>query len=711
MIRIIFLSLCCVGLINFAVAEYRIGVGRADCTGPPVEIHFMGYASLTQQGTGLHLRQYSRAYIFEKNGKRAIFVTVDAGMIGHTIKRDVLARLNAKYPNEDFNNDNLVISGTHTHGTPGGFLKHVLYDLTILGFVAETYNALIDGITRSIERAHENMRNGKIYISDIEVEGVNMNRSPASYDNNPEEEKAQYNTNVDKTVVQMRFVDDSNNLFGCVNWVAIHPVSMNNTNTLVTTDNVGYASILLEKEFNKDLVGKGDFVCGFAASNLGDVSPNIKGAVCEKTGLPCDYVTSTCPDNTGPCFASGPGENMIESTKIIGTRLYEGALKLLLQESGREVTGDIGYEHEYVTFSERRTTYYNPKTRSMEDVRGCLPAMGYSFAAGTTDGPGASPFAQGTDTDNAFWNFVRDLIMKPTADDIECHSPKPILLATGRNHFPYDWQPATVSTQLLLVGDVAIVAVPGELTTMSGRRMRNKVRDASLAIGGPDVQVIIAGLSNIYSSYITTPEEYQIQRYEGASTIFGPHTLTIYIEQYQKLLQTIIKKESIEESVSIPDSDHKLISFVTPVVYDGHPIGKDFGYVHVQPLSAYWRGDTVYTKFVSANPRNDLRQEDTYFTVEKQGDSGNWHVVATDADWETKFKWTRVSTILGFSDLEFYWEISDTVEAGTYRIQHFGKSLSFGKLTPYTGTTNQFVIYSSKNKNVNKTVYHDEFAK
>lgn len=47
---------------------------------------------------------------------------------------------------------------------------------------------------------------------------------------------------------------------------------------------------------------------------------------------------------------------------------------------------------------------------------------------------------------------------------------------------------------------------------------------------GPDVRVVIAGLANTYSSYVATFEEYGVQRYEGASTIFGPHTLDAYIQ-------------------------------------------------------------------------------------------------------------------------------------------------------------------------------------
>lgn len=49
----------------------------------------MGYAHFSQRGKGLHLRQYSRAFIIDDNVKRAVFISVDGAMVAHTIKRDV----------------------------------------------------------------------------------------------------------------------------------------------------------------------------------------------------------------------------------------------------------------------------------------------------------------------------------------------------------------------------------------------------------------------------------------------------------------------------------------------------------------------------------------------------------------------------------------------------------------------------------------------
>ena len=44
-------------------ADYLIGAGIYDITGPPAEIVMMGYAVPTQKTSGIHLRLRSRAFI------------------------------------------------------------------------------------------------------------------------------------------------------------------------------------------------------------------------------------------------------------------------------------------------------------------------------------------------------------------------------------------------------------------------------------------------------------------------------------------------------------------------------------------------------------------------------------------------------------------------------------------------------------------------
>lgn len=53
----------------------------------------MGYAQLEQTGHGIHLRQFSRAFVFEDGSgdtaQRLVFVSVDAAMMGHGVRKEV----------------------------------------------------------------------------------------------------------------------------------------------------------------------------------------------------------------------------------------------------------------------------------------------------------------------------------------------------------------------------------------------------------------------------------------------------------------------------------------------------------------------------------------------------------------------------------------------------------------------------------------------
>ena len=315
-----------------------------------------------------------------------------------------------------------------------------------------------------------------------------------------------------------------------------------------------------------------------------------------------------------------------------------------------------------------------------------------SFAAGTTDGPGAFDFRQGTTSDNPFWNTVRDFIAEPTPQDINCQYPKPILIPSGRAVFPYAWQPTIVPTQIFAIGDMMMFALPGEFTTMAGRRLRSEIKKVTKE-RGEEVQSILCGLSNIYTSYITTPEEYEIQRYEGASTIFGPHTLSIYIEQFKKLLSAMFNNSPLKPGPTPQDQDRKQISLVTKVYYDGHAFQSGFGYVLRQPKGIYSRGETVVCSFASGNPRNNLMADNSYFYVERLNQDESWTIVATDANWETKFRWTRTSVILGRSEIDFFWDIPNDMLRGEYRVRHKGYyRYILGGIYPYQGSTENFKV-------------------
>jgi neutral ceramidase len=147
-----------------------------------------------------------------------------------------------------------------------------------LGYVQETFDAWVTGISEAIIAAHKNLQTANVKVNKGMLYGSNINRSPTSYLLNPEDERAQYpEGDTDKTMTLLSIVSPvTSKALGVLNFFAVHGTSMNNTNTLTSGDNRGYASYALEREINgKDVpTGKGSFVAAFASSNLGDVSPN-----------------------------------------------------------------------------------------------------------------------------------------------------------------------------------------------------------------------------------------------------------------------------------------------------------------------------------------------------------------------------------------------------------------------------------------------------
>lgn len=305
---------------------------------------------------------------------------------------------------------------------------------------------------------------------------------------------------------------------------------------------------------------------------------------------------------------------------------------MIRANAGRELSGNVGSIHQFFDISVATGTYSNPLTGQTESMRGCLGAMGHSFAAGTTDGPGGFNFSQGDTSGNPMWDAVTNFLSPPTEDDIACHREKPILLMTGRTSRPYSWTPRILPTQLFTIGDAVVVALPMETTTMAGRRIRSLIQTNF----GSHRQVILSGLTNIYSSYVVTPEEYNVQRYEGASTLFGPHTLPLLMDQFNRLMTALVNGQTVAAGPTPPDERSSQMTFLAPVINDGSG-SNEFGTVLVQPNPTHRRGEEVFVRFQAASPRNNLQTGSSFFFVEQQQAGGAWRTVATDANWYFEF--------------------------------------------------------------------------
>lgn len=99
---------------------------------------------------------------------------------------------------------------------------------------------------------------------------------------------------------------------------------------------------------------------------------------------------------TYSCVLMNRYPDEFESTRIIGDRQFKKASELFTSAS-EKLNGKIDYRHAYLDFSQLEVTL--PKQGGgSETVKTCPAAMGFAFAAGTTDGPGAFDFTQGDNT-------------------------------------------------------------------------------------------------------------------------------------------------------------------------------------------------------------------------------------------------------------------------------------------------------------------------
>ncbi|KAJ8074439.1 hypothetical protein PM082_015340 [Marasmius tenuissimus] len=695
------------GIMGVMAQDYLLGLGTGDVTGPVVETNMMGYASLGQTDTGLHMRQRSRAFIIAEaasSNNRIVFINSDIAMGDTGVRRSIVARLSSEFPGV-YTNENIAFVGTHQHAGVGGYLENLLPQLTALGYVKETADAIVDGTVLAVRKAHNNLAPGNLRLGNTTILDANINRSPSAYLANPAAERARYQFDQDKDMTLLRFDDTSGKARGFLSFFAVHGTSLYENNTLVSTDNKGMAAYLYEALVEPSAMpGSTTFVAGFTQANVGDTSPNTLGAFCESPGKPydgmaCDFNTSTCGGTAQDCHGRGPGfrTSDFESNRLIGEAQFKGA-QTIMNGNLSPVSGAVRSVHVYVNMANHTFTLPNG-TRAQT----CPPALGFSFAGGTTDGPGAFDFVQGdndTQTQNPFWELVKGVVTPlPSAEQKACQSPKPILLNVGYAHTPYEWSASTVDIQILRVGNFVMLIMPGELTTMAGRRIREAIRAELISSGiiGSNAYVVVAGPANTYGHYVTTREEYGVQRYEGASTIYGQYTLEAYIEKYSSLLPYLgDSKPTTTPASDAPPAEQtsKAISLRTGVVFDAAPIGKKFGDVltDVRTSGPYRAGETVIVQFVGANPRNNLRLEGTFLSVEQQV-SGEFKAVKSDSHPSTIFRWNRDSTVLGTSSVNISWTIESGTPAGSYRIRYFGDSKPLiGSISSFTGTSSTFTI-------------------
>ncbi|MDP9867547.1 MULTISPECIES: neutral/alkaline ceramidase [Streptosporangium] len=645
-------------------ATYLVGRGISDVTGEVAEVGMMGYSSFDQKATGLHQRQRSRAFVIadQATGRRVVYVNADLGMIFQSVQQGVVARLKQRYGSL-YGEQNVLLSATHTHAGPGGHSHHLAYNLSVLGFQKATYNAIVDGIVESVVKAHEDLRPGTISLGRGLLTDASVNRSRTAFDANPAGDRAAFPQAVDPAMTVLRFKQGGTDV-GAISWFATHATSLTNANTLISPDNKGYAAYRWEHDHAgvRYLDGTPGFVAAFPNTNAGDMSPNL---------------------NLRP--GSGPTENEFDNTRIIGERQFARA-KEVYDGARTPITGGVDHRMRFVDME--NVTVGGAYTPDGREHRTCPAMVGASTMAGSVeDGPAIPGFKEGMTGPIAKLLEPLDVDAPPWL--ISCQAPKLNLVPTGLVTEPVPVTPRILPVQILKIGQLYLVAGPAEFTIVAGLRVRRAVAGE---LGVPVENVIMQGYANAYSQYVTTPEEYELQQYEGGSTLYGKYTLPAYQQEFAALAAAMRDGAAVDRGPQTPDLSGRQVNLQTGVVLDSPPASKSFGQVLTEPAASYRPGSTASAEFVTGHPKNNLHRNGTYLEVQRLVD-GVWARHLDDGDWQTVYRWTRLNGLTGTSKATITWDIAPGTPAGTYRIVHSGDSRNIlGKVTPFTGASRSFTV-------------------
>ena len=764
---------------------FRFGSGIYDTTGP-IGGQPTGHADLAgmvlppQPQNGIHTRLYSRAFVVESpcNGKRVVYVSDDHTFSTALVRQEVLKRLAAD-PElaEHYTGDNVMLSATHTHAAGGGYgdpkvLPNAPAPVPQTGddvynyvqslvfstspFDADNTEAIVDGITRSIKRAHQNLeahpQTGRINLSIGELLNANRSRDMPAYVQNSPAERAQYindagnEIDVTKRFLQLSFVRDNGSPVGVINWFGVHPTAMGNHSRMISSDTKGDASLGFERLMGTRYVaddsamaepGADNFVAAFAQTDEGNAVPDLfifdadtDGNDGPGQGVPYRLRLGTDEDYdfSDEYYARG----LPKASRIFGMKQLAQAIRQFGE--GTALRGPVDYRLFHVDMSAievtdddviRDSTFADlPAALYPEQRATCTGAVGAGKFVGGANGPvfGAAGFTcQDTapvdiEDDirnhyNGLFNGTNSIYVQVEGNYLEVPvngvalytAMTPVLCTTTALQPQFDCQAEKVvftefggepaPFQLFRIGNLAILGLPWEVTTMAGRRLRRTLLEALSPVGVDTV--VISGLTNAYLDYMTTREEYSAQMYEGASTDFGPWQLAAAQQQVKKLAMTMVSGDAAPEGVELAAIE---LGDASPVTID---LEADFGTIITDAADSYVRGDSVEVSFVGGYPGNDLKRMSSYVYVEHQTASGDWEVIATDKDPELLFIWNGttnvVSTLLHTamdSENIAVWSIPLDAPAGNYRIRHDGvfRLAQADDPTPYTGVTKTFTI-------------------
>jgi neutral ceramidase len=547
---------------------YKIGVSKVEMTYGKEGVGMLGYGMYDQKIEGVETPQYARAFVVEQRGKKLAFVNADICFSTNYLKDQVIMQLQINHPTLGYTEENVMLTAQHTHSTAGGYTQHLAYNFTVPGFREDVFMCYANALVQAIVQADADLKQGEIshhtgrFDPDAEV---CFNRSWRAYNQNPEVAGRvpfkKRHLAADRTMKLLRFNDATGQPIGSFNWFGVHTTSVSNRLRKVCYDNKGYAADFMEEQLQATYQNP-NIVTGFVQDAAGDISPNF---IVDRKNR--EYRGKYVDD-----YESAAYNGKLQSDKA--QEIFDASEKV-----GKKIHGELDSLLMYVDFSDIRI---DPSyTGGLQQQTTSEAAWGMSFLEGTTDGQAVSKVVG--QAVRMILGSIRQVEVlaarmskdkehqKKVIDYYKAHHPKPIVINhnTGvvagavhpeklilpdfvdptvqmlkwANKIGYGkktpWIPQILPLQIFILGNLAIVGIPAEITTIAGARLRRTIAKVLQERGVSEV--LLTPYANSYAGYITTYEEYRMQLYEGGHTLFGKWTLAAYQMKFKLMAEELLK--------------------------------------------------------------------------------------------------------------------------------------------------------------------------
>ena len=470
---------------------FLAGASRVDIT-PMPGFATGGHSTAGAVARGYWTRLFARAvYLEDGKGSSVVLVSCDLWSVPAGLVDRIAQILADAHPDTAVGRNQILLAATHTHHSPGNFSTSVMYNLFASkkpGFDPRLFEFLARRIARAIAEAAAVKRPAQLVLGETEVPLLVRNRSFEAFEENPEstaileanhhlplgpvlpdypEPEAYHAVDARLRTLWVAASGAPRDTIAIAGFLALHPTVLLPDTPLYGGDLLGAAAILCEEELGAGLDPEERPVVALFNGAEGDIS------------------------------AAWQMRDRPDVLRL--ARRLTGAM-LAPPESETPVIGEIRTARELVEMSET-----------------CFSEMGQSSCTARRPYPGLAVLGGAEDGRTSFWDHGWK--EGDRNGDIPGQGSKVPALRRPLTKllFPRWWVPRTVPVLAITIGDLLLAGLPGEFTMVMGRRIETGLIDA----GGAE-HVLLVGLANGYLSYFATPEEYDLQHYEGASTLYGP---------------------------------------------------------------------------------------------------------------------------------------------------------------------------------------------